>query len=197
MIRAARAPVPKRQIFVSIGQTHLRVFGIIGRRTVAPRLVPGRAGRGRGRGALLRPSALSAPFDRNLRGFVKRHQEKAAEDMATYSVYYMKSEFFGEGLMGYDRLKNNNLLPDPADLTKTHVFLTLVDARNLERVYFKMQGEDWSPTGEARKFVAGKGLRHTSMSVGDVAVDHNSRFAYIVDRMGFRFLGKVTSTGEH
>ena len=116
--------------------------------------------------------------------------------MATYSVYYMKSEFFRDGLMGYDRLKNNNLLPDPDDLAKTHVFLKLIEARNLEQVYFKMQGEDWSPTGEAREFVASKGLRHTSMSVGDVAIDHNSRVAYIVDRMGFRFLGKVTSMGE-
>jgi hypothetical protein len=116
--------------------------------------------------------------------------------MATYSVYYMKSEFFRDGLMGYDRLRNNKLLPDPDDLVKTHVFLKMIEAGNLEQVYFKMQGEDWSPTGEARKFVAGKGLRHTSMSVGDVAVDHNSRFAYIVDRMGFRFLGKVTSMGE-
>jgi hypothetical protein len=123
-------------------------------------------------------------------------QEKAGEGMATYSVYYMKSEFFRDGLMGYERLKNNNLLPDPADLTKTHVFLKLIEARSLDQVYFKMQGEDWCPTGEARKFVASKGLLHTSMSVGDIAIDHNSRIAYIVDRMGFRFLGHdaITST---
>ena len=116
--------------------------------------------------------------------------------MATYSVYYMKSEFFRDGLMGYDWLKNNNLLPDPGDLTKTHVFLKLIEARNLDQVYFKMQGEGWSPTGGAREFVASKGLRHTSMSVGDVAINHNSRVAYIVDRMGFRILGKVTITRE-
>ena len=57
--------------------------------------------------------------------------------MATYSVYYMKSEFFRDGLMGYDRLKNNNLLPDPDDLAKTHVFLKLIEARNLEQVYLR------------------------------------------------------------
>jgi hypothetical protein len=85
--------------------------------------------------------------------------------MATYSVYYMNSEFFRYGLMGYDRLKCNNLLPDPDGLTKTHVFLKLIEARNLEQVYFCMQGEDWCPTGEARKFAASKGLLHTSMSV--------------------------------
>ena len=70
--------------------------------------------------------------------------------MGTYSIYYMKSEFFRYGLMGYDRLKCDNLLPDPDDLTKTHVFLKLIEARNLEHVYFRMQGEDWCPTGEAR-----------------------------------------------
>jgi hypothetical protein len=41
-----------------------------------------------------------------------------------------------------------------------------------------MQGEDWS------ELVASNGLRHTSMSVGDVAIDHKYRVAYIVDRMG-------------
>ena len=98
--------------------------------------------------------------------------------------------------MGYDWLKNNNLLPDPGDLTKTHVFVKLIEARNLDQVYFKMQGEDWSPTGEAREFVASIGVKHTSMSVGDIALDHSSRVAFILDRMGFRFLGKVTSLGE-
>ena len=116
--------------------------------------------------------------------------------MATYSVYYMKSEFFRDGLMGYERLRNNKLLPDPDDLAKTHVLLKVIEAGNLEQVYFRMQGEDWSPTREAREIVASKGLRHTSMSVGDVAIDHKSRVAYIVDRMGFRLLGKVTSMGE-
>ena len=116
--------------------------------------------------------------------------------MATYSVYYMNSEFFRDGLMGYDQLKCNHLLPDPCNLTKTHVFLTLIEALNPDEVYFKMQGEDWSPTGKAREFVASKGVLHTSMSVGDIAVDHNSRVAYIVDRTGFRFLGRVTNMKE-
>ena len=48
--------------------------------------------------------------------------------MATYSVYYMKSEFFRDGIMGYDEVKKNNLLPDPRNLTKTHVFLKLIEA---------------------------------------------------------------------
>jgi len=117
--------------------------------------------------------------------------------MATYSVYYMKAEFFRKGLMGYDWLREKSLLPDLADLGKTHEFMKLIEARSLEDVYFKMQGEDRSPTGEAREFVVSKGVQHTSMSVGDIAVDHSSRVAFILDRMGFRFLGTVTALGEH
>jgi hypothetical protein len=116
--------------------------------------------------------------------------------MATYSVYYMKTEFFCKGVRGYDWLSEKSLLPDPADLTKTHVFLKLIEAQNPEDVYFKMQGESWRPTGEARAFVASKGLRHTSMSVGDIVVDHTTRGAFILDRMGFRFLGTVMTLGE-
>jgi hypothetical protein len=116
--------------------------------------------------------------------------------MATFSVYYMKSAFFREGIQGYAWLKERNLVPDLADLTKTHVFLKLIEARKLEDVYFRMQGESWSPTGEAREFVASKGVQHTSMSVGDIVVDHNCRVGFMVDRMGFRFLGTVTTVDE-
>ena len=111
--------------------------------------------------------------------------------MATYSVYYMKAEFFRKGVMGYDWLQGKGLLPDPADLTKTHVSLKLIEARNPEDVYLKMQGESWSPTGDAREFVASKGL-----SVGDIVVDRTSRVAFILDRVGFRFFGTVTTFGE-
>jgi hypothetical protein len=33
--------------------------------------------------------------------------------MATFSVYYMKSAFFVEGIKGYAWLKQRNLVPDP------------------------------------------------------------------------------------
>ena len=61
------------------------------------------------------------------------------QQMATYSVYYMKAEFFRKGLMGYDWLREKSLLPDLADLGKTHEFMKLIEARSLEDVYFKMQ----------------------------------------------------------
>ena len=68
----------------------------------------------------------------------------------------MRADFFCDGIKGYDYLKQINRLPNVADLTKTHVFLKVIEARKPEDVYFKMQGEGWSPTGEAREFVAGR-----------------------------------------
>jgi hypothetical protein len=116
--------------------------------------------------------------------------------MAIFSVYYMKSDFFGEGVKGYAWLKKRNLVPDPAALTKSHVFLKLIEAHSPEDAYFRMQGDNWSATGEARELIASKGVRHTSMSVGDIVIDQDSRVAYILDRMGFRFLGTVPMVDE-
>jgi hypothetical protein len=116
--------------------------------------------------------------------------------MAIYSIYYMRSEFFRDGIMGYDWLQQNNRIPNLADLTASHVHLMTIDADTLEEVYFKMQGEGWSANVEARKLVHRKGIRHTSMAVGDIAIDHGSKFAYMLDRRGFRNLGKVTTAGE-
>jgi hypothetical protein len=109
----------------------------------------------------------------------------------------MKTEFFSNGVMGYESLREKSLLPDLKRLTKTHVFVNLLEARNPEDVYFKMQGESWSPTSDARVFVASKGVLHTTMSVGDIAVDYNSRAGFILDQIGFRFLGTVTTLGEY
>ena len=46
-----------------------------------------------------------------------------------------------------------------------------------------MQAEVWSPNGEARALVQSKGLGHTSMSVGDVAVVDGK--AFVVASFGF------------
>jgi hypothetical protein len=103
----------------------------------------------------------------------------------------MKSSFFVDGIQGYAWLKQRNLVPAPEDLTKSHVFLQLIEASSPEDVYFRMQGGSWNLSGEARELIASKGLRHTSMSVGDIVIDHDSRVVYLLDRMGFRFLGHV------
>jgi hypothetical protein len=103
----------------------------------------------------------------------------------------MRPDFFAHGLCGADWLERIGMLPDPIDLEKTHVAVTSIDAASLEAVFDLMQGENWSPNGEARALLDAKGIDHTSMSIGDIAVfaadgvDH----VMIVDRIGFREIG--------
>jgi hypothetical protein len=82
--------------------------------------------------------------------------------MATFS-YYTRSNFFRDGIKGYDWLKQHNRVPKVADLDASHVYLIDVEARTPEHVYFKMQGESWNSSGDTRELIASKGLLHTSM----------------------------------
>jgi len=89
-------------------------------------------------------------------------------------------------IMGYDWLKERrpDLLAEIPE--KTHNILGTVGERNLEEIFRMMQGEAWSPMGQARQLVTRKGLDHTSMSVGDV-VQIGSQY-HFVDRIGFEKL---------
>ena len=53
-------------------------------------------------------------------------------------------------------------------LEKTHVKLGSIAMTDKESIFREMQGEFWSPEGEARDLIRKKGLVHTSMSVNDV-----------------------------
>jgi len=96
-----------------------------------------------------------------------------------YQVWYMKPDWFRDGSIGR--------LPEPSNLGATHVFLKSVEANNLEHLFQIMQGEVWSPNGEARSLIESKGLGHTSMSVGDVVIDDIGE-AFIVSQFGFTML---------
>jgi hypothetical protein len=63
-----------------------------------------------------------------------------------------------------------------------------VEANHLDEVFTKMQGEIWSPNGEARELIQSKGLSHTSMSVGDLVVDDQG-IVQLVDNFGWKNLG--------
>jgi hypothetical protein len=104
-----------------------------------------------------------------------------------YKIWYMRPEFFRDATMGYRWLEEEGRVPDPANLEKTHIFLKDINSKGLETVFMAMQGENWSPNGEARPLIEEKGLRHTSMSVGDIAVDEAGK-AWLVDRFGFKEL---------
>lgn len=102
-------------------------------------------------------------------------------------VFYMRPEWFREGIMGAK--------PNLATLDATHVLLLTTQVVRdpakpvedlLDEVYYRMQGENWSPKGEARSLIEEKGLEHTSMSVGDVAVVDG--VAWLVAPVGFERL---------
>lgn len=58
-------------------------------------------------------------------------------------------------------------------------------ADDLEDVYHKMQGEVWSPNGEASELIKELGLDHTSMSMGDIAYCHESHDYYYCSWIGW------------
>lgn len=56
----------------------------------------------------------------------------------------------------------------------------------LDDIYCVMQGDFWSPEGEARELITWRGLRHTSMSVGDLIHNLSLDKLYEVDTVGFK-----------
>lgn len=58
-------------------------------------------------------------------------------------------------------------------------------ANALGEVYCLMQGDNWSPHGEANDLIKRLGLKHTSMSVGDLVFDAAQSQWFIVAGIGF------------
>jgi len=108
--------------------------------------------------------------------------------MQRYKIWYMRPEFFSEGIMGSEWLKANDLMPDMTHLHRTHIELKDIDADHLDDIFGFMQGEVWSPNGEARDLIASKGLAHTSMSVGDIVVSRAGE-TFMKDTAGWYRLG--------
>ena len=97
----------------------------------------------------------------------------APSGMKTFEVWYTKPEFTRDFFMGHDWLFRRMPEMIPAtrdDLKKTHVRLATVRATDTDEVFEWLQGENWSPNGEAQKLIRSLKLDHTSMSVGDMVV---------------------------
>lgn len=73
------------------------------------------------------------------------------------------------------------------DIAKTHILLGSINEIDKEKIFYKLQGEIWSPNGEARSLIKKLGLNHTSMSVGDIIV-FNKKEGYICSMTGFKRL---------
>lgn len=98
----------------------------------------------------------------------------------SFEIWYMRPEHFSDFIMG------NGSALDTDNLEKTHICLgqastaevfiapkaeyNWAEAKKvvLNHLYHILQGEMWSPHGEANTFIDDKGLCHTSMSVGDM-----------------------------
>ncbi len=105
-------------------------------------------------------------------------------------IWYFKDEFRRDAMMGHRFCTEHGLFQiDLNDLSKTHVKLggiranVVLDHNDLDPIFGVMQGEEWSPNGEARDLIKSLGLSHTSMSVGDIIEADGS--IYLVDSCGF------------
>ena len=106
-------------------------------------------------------------------------------------IWYTTPESFRDLGMGLEFVAENfpEEYPEPLNLSKTHIMLGRIKCMDKNHIFHIMQGEQWSPEGEARKLIKRLGLHHTSMSVGDIVVIRGS--AWFVDRMGWVNLGRV------
>lgn len=86
--------------------------------------------------------------------------------------------------------RNADFTEVPKALSANYFFsawvpVEVLAADDLDDVYYRMQGDVWSPNGEMRDFIRILKLSHTSMSVGDVIYSIKEDKFYRVDNAGF------------
>lgn len=111
-------------------------------------------------------------------------------------IWYYKARMGRDMGMGYDWLVERGgedagmgkvpSVPTYKTLAETHALIGEIGERSLNSIFTMMQGEMWSPGGEARGLISKSGSGHTSMSVGDIVMQ--GRKLWFVDSMGFKEL---------
>jgi hypothetical protein len=102
--------------------------------------------------------------------------------MPTFRIYYaLQPTFHPSGKYGTPLLTLRGL-------KSSHVFVREVEAMTLNGAVWNMQGEVWSPNGEARPLIECLGLGHTSMSIGDVAQDPQGVYWELLGLDGWRVI---------
>jgi hypothetical protein len=96
-----------------------------------------------------------------------------------FTVFY-QTEFGSQIGAAYHAADGESVAVKLDDYTQ----VAKVNCDNLEEVYFRMQGDIWSPRGEARPIIKELGIHHTSMSVGDLIKDSRNRY-WITAPIGF------------
>lgn len=100
-------------------------------------------------------------------------------------------DFRAGSLAGY----SGQNLPTAARLADTHTLVREFEAKDLEDAFWSSQAEVWSPNAEARPLILRLGLKHTSMSVGDVVEIVDTGECFVVVSVGFKPIGKRETTG--
>ena len=103
-------------------------------------------------------------------------------------VWYWNDEAGRDMMMGANWLTKKGQMPTPETLEQTHVKIGSLRETNPDKVFSMMQGENWSPQGEARDMVSNSNTGHTSMSVGDIMKVGSTYL--MVDRFGFHDISK-------
>lgn len=107
--------------------------------------------------------------------------------MKTSKVFYYNShniEFEADFIQR--RYFDKNLSVTKEEFEKNYKFVTSCMSDDLNDIFMFMQGEVWSPNGEARELISALGVGHTSMSVGDIVQTDEGHF--IVAQVGFNKL---------
>lgn len=106
-------------------------------------------------------------------------------------VWYWNDEAGRDMMMGANWLQKKGQMPTPETLEQTHVKIGTLRETNPDKVFSMMQGENWSPRGEARNFIGQTNAGHTSMSVGDIMKVGSTYL--MVDRFGFHDISKQSA----
>lgn len=107
--------------------------------------------------------------------------------MTQYTVFYQNAPDEDDREDVYRHFGERNDLT-VQKLSQTHTVLVTLEAKSLDDVFTRMQGEVWSPHGEARDLIMSKGLSHTSMSVNDVVQDQSTNEYFQCGRIGWNKL---------
>jgi hypothetical protein len=106
----------------------------------------------------------------------------------TTEVWYWKDDHGRDFMMGFNWLKKRGIDVSAETIPQTHALIGTLKETNPEKIFYMMQGETWSPEGQARNMIRASGTGHTSMSVGDVI--HSNGKWLMVDRFGFQDIEK-------
>ena len=110
----------------------------------------------------------------------------------TTEVWYFKPEMGRDMMMGLEFIQEQlpGVYPEPYNLSKTHIMLGRVKSKDKDQLFHSLQGDFWSPQGEARDLIKAIGLNHTSISIGDILVINGSAF-FVDSGAGWVNLGHV------